>query len=149
MPKDIVLKFNPDTTMLVVANRYQTGAYASFFSNIRETGTIAYGQFNEQSGDIASSSTALSANSKEMGLIVAVPMLLEKNMSHDEVPNDGKWQALYGSNTEGYGAVAPAARTAEAWRKAVLKAALYQASDERWPEWRLTYNQDTGRLRDC
>ena len=146
LPKDIVLKFNPDTTMLVVANRYQTGAYASFFSNIRETGTITYGQFNEQSGDIASSSTALSANSKEMGLIVAVPMLLEKNMSHDEVPNDGKWQALYGSNTEGYGAVAPAARTAEAWRKAVLKAALYQASDKRWPEWRLTYNQDTGRL---
>ena len=73
-------------------------------------------------------------------------MLLEKNMSHDEVAKDGKWQALYGSNTEGYGAVAPAARTAEAWRKAVLKAALYQASDERWPEWRLTYNQDTGRL---
>ena len=73
-------------------------------------------------------------------------MLLEENMSHDEVANDGKWQALYGSNTEGYGAVAPAERTAEAWRKAVLKAALYQASDERWPEWRLTYNQDTGRL---
>ncbi len=146
LPKDIVLKFNPDTSMLVVANRYQTGAYASFFSNIRETGTITYGQFNEQSGDIASSNTALSANSKEKGLIVAVPMLLESKMSHDDVANDGKWQALYGSNTEGYGAVAPAERTAKAWRKAVLKAALYQASDERWPEWRLTYNQDTGRL---
>lgn len=146
LPKDIVLKFNPDTSMLVVANRYQTGAYASFFSNIRETGTITYGQFDEQNGVIASSNTALSAESKEKGLIVAVPMLLEKNMSHDEVANDGKWQALYGSNTEGYGAVAPAERTAEAWRETVLKAALYQASDERWPEWRLTYNQDTGRL---
>lgn len=67
-------------------------------------------------------------------------------MSHDDVAGDGKWQALYGSNTEGYGAIAPEARTAEAWRKAVLKAALYQASDERWPEWRLTYNQSTGRL---
>ncbi|MDO4504999.1 MAG: fibro-slime domain-containing protein [bacterium] len=146
LPKDIVLEFNPDTSMLVVANRYQTGAYASFFSNIRETGTITYGQFNEQSGVIASSDTELRAESKEKGLIVAVPMLLEENMSHDEVANDGKWQALYGSNTEGYGAVAPAERTAKAWRKAVLKAALYQASDERWPEWRLTYNQDTGRL---
>lgn len=146
LPKDIVLKFNPDTSMLVVANRYQTGAYASFFSNIRETGTITYGQFDKQSGVIASSNTALRAESKEKGLIVAVPMLLEENMSHDEVANDGKWQALYGSNTEGYGAVAPAERTAKAWRKAVLKAALYQASDERWPEWRLTYNQDTGRL---
>ena len=132
--------------MLVVANRYQTGAYASFFSNIRETGTITYGQFDEHSGVIASSNTELRAESKEKGLIVAVPMLLEENMSHDEVANDGKWQALYGSNTEGYGAVAPAERTAQAWRRAVLKAALYQASDERWPEWRLTYNQDTGRL---
>ena len=146
LPKDIVLEFKPDTSMLVVANRYQTGAYASFFSNIRETGTITYGQFDEQSGVIASSNTELRAESKKKGLIVAVPMLLEENMSHDEVANDGKWQALYGSNTEGYGAVAPAERTVEAWRKAVLKAALYQASDERWPEWRLTYNQDTGRL---
>ena len=141
LPKDIVLRFDPNNSMLIVANRYQTGAYASFFSNIRETGQLTYGQFDEQSGVIASSSTELSAENKEKGLIVAVPMLLEKNMA-----NAGKWQALYGSNTEGYGAVAPAERTAEAWRKAVLKAALYQTSDERWPEWRLTYNQDTGRL---
>lgn len=146
LPKDIVLKFNPDTSMLVVANRYQTGAYASFFSDIRETGELTYGQFDERTGVIASSNTKLGLESKKGGLIIAVPMLLEENMSHDEVANDGKWQALYGSNTEGYGAVAPAERTAEAWRKAVLKAALYQASDERWPEWRLTYNQDTGRL---
>ena len=146
LPKDIVLRFDPNNSMLIVANRYQTGAYASFFSNIRETGQLTYGQFDEQSGVIASSSTELSAESKETGLIVAVPMLLEGNMSHDEVANDGKWQALYGSNTEGYGAVSPTERKAEAWRKAVLKAALYQASDERWPEWRLIYNQNTGKL---
>lgn len=146
LPKDIVLRFDPNNSMLIVANRYQTGAYASFFSNIRETGQLTYGQFDEQSGVIASSSTELSAESKETGLIVAVPMLLEGNMSHDEVANDGKWQALYGSNTEGYGAVSPTERKAEAWRKAVLKAALYQASDERWPEWHLTYNQNTGKL---
>lgn len=146
LPKDIVLRFDPNNSMLIVANRYQTGAYASFFSNVRETGQLTYGQFDEQSGVIASSSTELSAESKETGLIVAVPMLLEGNMSHDEVANDGKWQALYGSNTEGYGAVSPTERKAEAWRKAVLKAALYQASDERWPEWHLTYNQNTGKL---
>lgn len=146
LPKNIVLRFDPDTSMLVVANRYQTGAYASFFSNIRETGTITYGQFDEHSGVITSSNTGLRAESKETGLIVAVPMLLESKMSHDDVAQDGKWLALYGSNTEGYGAVEPEERTAKAWRKAVLKAALYQASDERWPEWRLTYNQDTGRL---
>ena len=146
LPKDIVLRFDPNNSMLIVANRYQTGAYASFFSNIRETGQLTYGQFNEESGVIASSAIPLVAASKEHGLIVAVPMLLEGNMSHDEVANDGKWQALYGSNTEGYGAVSPTERKAEAWRKAVLKAALYQASDERWPEWRLTYNQNTGKL---
>ena len=132
--------------MLVVQNRYQTGAYASFFSRINEAGTLTYGQFDTVSGNIASSNTSLHSNSKEKGLIIAVPMLLEGNMSHDDVASDGKWQALYGSNTEGYGAIAPEARTAEAWREAVLKAALYQASDERWPEWRLTYNQSTGRL---
>ncbi|RHO53358.1 hypothetical protein DW091_19620 [Eubacterium sp. AM05-23] len=146
LPKDIVLKFDPNTSMLVVANRYQTGAYASFFSNIRETGKLTYGQFNEQSGVIMPSQTELSSEPKKDGIIVAVPMLLESGMSHDDMANDGKWLALYGSNTEGYGAVSPEERTAEAWRKAVLKAALYQASDERWPEWRLTYNQDTGRL---
>ena len=146
LPKDIVLRFNVDTSMLVVANRYQTGAYASFFSSIRETGMLTYGQFDTKSGVIASSNTKLDEGSKKDGLIVAVPMLLEGNMSHDDVAGDGKWQALYGSNTEGYGAVAPAERTAEAWRKAILKAALYQASDERWPEWRLTYNQNTGKL---
>ena len=146
LPKDIVLRFDPNNSMLIVANRYQTGAYASFFSNIRETGQLTYGQFNEESGVIESSAIPLDAASKEHGLIVAVPMLLEGNMSHDEVANDGKWQALYGSNTEGYGAVSPTERKAEAWRKAVLKAALYQASDERWPEWHLTYNQNTGKL---
>lgn len=146
LPNDIVLRFDPNNSMLIVANRYQTGAYASFFSDIRETGQLTYGQFNEESGVIVSSSTELSATSKEKGLIVAVPMLLEGNMSHDEVANDGKWQALYGSNTEGYGAVSPTERKVEAWRKAVLKAALYQASDERWPEWRLTYNQNTRKL---
>lgn len=146
LPKDIVLRFNLDTSMLVVQNRYQTGAYASFFSRINEAGTLTYGQFDTGTGNIASSNTSLHSNSKEKGLIIAVPMLLEGNMSHDDVASDGKWQALYGSNTEGYGAIAPEARTAEAWREAVLKAALYQASDELWPEWRLTYNQSTGRL---
>lgn len=138
LPNNIVLRYDPDTSMLVVANRYETGAYASFFSNINETGNLTYGQFDEGTGNIASSNTTLEPSSKRDGIIVAVPMLFESSSQ--------KWNCLYGSNTEGYGAVVPAARTAEEWRRAVLKAALYQASDERWPEWRLTYNQNTGRL---
>lgn len=138
LPNNIVLRYDPDTSMLVVANRYETGAYASFFSNINETGNLTYGQFEEGTGNIASSNTELEKSSKRDGIIVAVPMLFESSSQ--------KWNCLYGSNTEGYGAVVPAARTAEEWRRAVLKAALYQASDERWPEWRLTYNKNTGRL---
>lgn len=146
LPNDIVLRFNPDSSMLVVANRYQTGAYASFFSSIRETGTLTYGQFDTGQGNIAASNTSVGQDSKQKGIIVAVPMMLEKSMSLDTDEQTGKWIALYGSNTDGLGAVVPASRTAKDWRKAVLKAALYQASNERWPEWRLTYNEDTGKL---
>ena len=148
LPVDIVLRFETDMSMLVVANRYQTGAYASFFSNIREAGQLTYGQFDTISGVIAPSNTELEQGAKQQGLIIAVPMLLQSGMSYEseESSNGGRWLAVYGSNTEGYGTVAPAERTAPAWREAVLKAALYQASDERWPGWHLTYNEDTGKL---
>lgn len=140
LPKDIVLRFDPNNSMLVVANRYQTGAYASFFSNIRETGEITYGQFDTGTGAIVPSDSVLQANNKKNGLIVAVPMLLQGSMSN------GKWVALYGSNADGYGAIVPRERSAEAWREAILKAALYQASDERWPGWYITYNDNDEKL---
>lgn len=147
LPKDIVLKFNPATSMLVVANRYQTGAYASFFSKVQELANVTYGQFNPSTGTISPNlNYPVSLNSKEGGIVVAVPMLLEKKMSHDDTPADGKWQALYGSNTDGFKAIAPASRTAEEWRKAILKAALLQASDADWPSWYLEYDPTTQKL---
>lgn len=150
LPKDIVIKFDPATTMLVVANRYQTGAYASFISNIRELGTLSYGQFDTGTGDIEPSGVALGQTSKRDGLIIAVPMLLQENMelSADTIAADGygKWVALYGSNTTGLSTVIPAGRTAEEWRRAILKAALYQCSDKSWPGWYVEYNEEDRKL---
>lgn len=139
LPNDIVLSFNPDTSMLTVLNRYQTGAYASFVSYIKELSGVTYGAF--QDGDILASGTELNESSERNGLVIAVPMLLQKKLSSGGT-GDGTWVALYGSNGTSYQAIVPQARTAVEWRKAVLKAALYQASDTAWPEWRLTYNDE-------
>lgn len=152
LPTEIVLKFvssssSADPSMLVVVNRYETGAYASFFSNILETGKLTYGAFKESTGAIEASQTELAPENKANGLVVAVPMLLEMNESvGGETEGSGKWVALYGSNTDGYKAVEPEERTAVAWRTAVLKAALYQASDSNWPGWHLKYDQNKERL---
>lgn len=143
LPHDLVLSFNATTSMLTVLNRYQTGAYSSFISYIKELAGVTYGAFDEQTGDIEPSNTPLEKSHEKDGLVIAVPMLLQKNLSGGGTGQDnGTWVALYGSNETSYQAVIPAERSAQAWRKAVLKAALYQASNEHWPEWRLTYNKE-------
>lgn len=144
LPENIVLQFNPATAMLVVANRYQTGSYASFVSNIVETGSLTYGAFHEGSGDIQPSKIEVTDLSKKDGLVIAVPMLLQKGMTKEG--DSGKWEALYGSNTAGFNAIMPAERTAVAWRTAILKALLYQCSDEDSPKWYLKWNDENLRL---
>lgn len=153
LPNDIVLRFNPDTSMLVVLNRYQTGAYASFYSSVKELGTLTYGAFDKVTGNIeADENSPLADDNEQKGLVIAVPMLLQKNLSGGgEGQSDGTWVALYGSNSTSYQAVIPEERSAQAWRKAVLTAALYQASDTAWPEWYLDYNEEgylEGELKD-
>lgn len=45
VPSDLLLRFNPQNTMLIVNNRYQTGAYASFNSYVTgNNGSVYYGQ---------------------------------------------------------------------------------------------------------
>ena len=146
LPEDIVLYFNPDTAMLKVVNRYQTGAYASFLSSILETGSFTYGAFSELSGNIEQSEIEVDDSSKENGLVIAVPMLLQKDMSIDTQEHTGKWITLYGSNTAGFKTVIPEERTAVAWRTAILKTLLYQCSNEELPEWYLQWNDETMRL---
>ena len=144
LPQDIILRFDPTTIMLVVANRYQTGAYASFVSNIVEGGQLTYGAFDTASGEILPSERKLGAENERDGLVIAVPMQLQRNMALAETT--GKWGALYGNNLEGFGIVVPETRTAAAWRDAILKAALYQCSNEEWASWYVDYNVDSHRL---
>lgn len=50
-PQDLLLRFEPQFTMLVVNNRYQTGAYASFISRVTgNNAEVYYGQIGEDGG---------------------------------------------------------------------------------------------------
>lgn len=142
MPEDFVLHFNPKDSMLRVVNRYQTGAYSSFRSHIREAGQLTYGLVDSK-GWVSATDIELAETNKRDGLVIAVPMVNQKAMSTNAF---GKWVALYGSNKEGYGAVVPQGDGVEEWRKVALKAALYQCSDELWPKWYIACNTDTGKL---
>lgn len=140
LPVDIVLKYEPETAMIIVANPWITGAYASFTSTVTGSRGITYGVFDEVTGDIKPSEEVLNSSVQSSGLIVAIPMLLEEST--------GKWKALYGSNVRGFSAIKPETRTEEAWREAILTAVLHQCSDTRGnvPGWYLEWNNDTKQL---
>ena len=54
LPIDVVLFYDPSTSMLSVANRWTTGAYACSVANIVGTGGVDYGSFNSGTGEIES-----------------------------------------------------------------------------------------------
>ena len=140
LPIDIVLQYNNKSTMLVVTNRYATGAYSSFTSNIQGNKNVTYGSFDTATGVINPSATEISSYEQENGLVVAIPMLYQQNLS--------KWEAMYGSNTNGFKTKTPEDRTAVSWRKAALIASLAQCADNRLnaPHWYLEWDQETKRL---
>ncbi|MCI8331611.1 MAG: hypothetical protein HFE78_02140 [Clostridiales bacterium] len=140
LPIDVVLRFDPENTMLIVQNPWITGAYASFTSTITGSRGVTYGVFDELTGDIKPSGDVLDADIQSSGLVVAVPMLLEEST--------GKWKALYGSNVNGFNAIKPEFRTEESWRESLLTAVLYQCSDTRdnVPSWHLEWNQESHQL---
>lgn len=140
LPKDIVLKYEPETAMLVVENPWVTGAYASFTSTVTGNKNITYGKLNTDTCDIESDGNNLGATMTINGLVAAVPMLFEKSTN--------TWKALYGSNVAGFSAVKPEQRTEAEWRKAVLTALLYQCSDtdDNTPSWYLQWVQDNNRF---
>ena len=140
LPQDIVLEYNPETTMMVVVNRWTTGAYASFTSTITGNSRITYGLFDPATGDLNPTDTYVSAKAQKDGLVVAIPMLYQQSTS--------KWRALYGSNTDGLHAVEPENREIVAWRKAALKAVLYQCADSspQTPSWFLGWSDENKRL---
>lgn len=142
LPVDVVLQYDPDTTMMTVVNRYTTGSYASFLSMITGNNRINYGAYDMATGVIKpDEQKPVSVGSQKNGLIVAIPTLWQKN--------EQAWHALYGSNTEGLHTSMPRKNIdLMEWRRAALMAALYQCSDNKGttPHWYLEWNDDNKRL---
>lgn len=137
-PIDIVLRYDKDTSMLTVANRWTTGAYACSVSNIIGVGRLTYGHFDN--GSIRPNSALPVGETKQSGgLVIAVPILYQKTAK--------RWEALYGSNLGGFKAVAIADQIdADSWRWAVLEAALRQSMDVETPDWYFDWDEGNNRL---
>lgn len=135
-PVDIVLHFDPNTSMLSVANRWTTGAYACSVSNV-------IGPIVLNGGETTSNFDSLiSPDEQKDGLVVAIPMLLKKSTGNS-------WMALYGSNLGGFNSVEVSGGD---WKEAVLTAALNQAKGGSYASWHLDWdagnNRLSGRLSD-
>ena len=102
-PQDLLLRFEPQYTMLVVNNRYQTGAYASFISRVTgNNAEVYYGQIGEDGGLVTQipGSDPVPVADQADGLVVAVPMLRFTTPAGEE-----RWLPLYGDNLTGFQAV--------------------------------------------
>lgn len=140
LPVDIVLYYDPDTSMISVANRWSTGAYACSVMNNLGTGRLTYGHFQEDTGEIVQDTNkTVSTKRQEEGLVVAIPMLMRQS--------DQTWEALYGSNLKGFQSSSVRENAdVGAWRDAVLRAVLEQAADSENPSWYLSWDSDNMRL---
>lgn len=144
LPIDIVLEYDSESTMLIVANRWTTGSYASFTSTINGNNSVRYGVINQADGSISADSTVVGSDSQKDGLVVAIPAMKQ---------TDNVWLALYGSNVNGFSASRPeksgGSYDEDNLREAVLKAVLYQAYEHdviSTPSWHLNWNSDEHRL---
>lgn len=141
-PGDILLKYDKfqkhndgtssGTNLLMVENRWSTGAVASFGASVYQSGTLHYNDENQ---------TVISQEKGQKGLILAVPLLKS---------TEGEWVPLYGSNLTGFETV-----EADSQRKAILEAALYQIygseidqnNEYGYQKWYLEWNQENGRYQ--
>ncbi len=101
-PQDLLLRFEPQYTMLVVNNRYQTGAYASFVSRVTgNVGSVYYGQIGEDGGlvDRVPGTDSVPVEVQEDGLVVVIPMIRQN------IGDATQWLPLYGDNLAGFTAV--------------------------------------------
>lgn len=147
---DVLLRYDrfenhPDgtssgTNLLLVENRWTTGAVSNFVAQVSQAGTLHYDD-----------GSVISLDTGQDGLILAVPLLKS---------TAGDWLPLYGSNLTGYHAVEydPAAGdTAARQRKAVLTAALrqiygagqdeHQGEDLGYRRWYLEWNEKNQRYQ--
>lgn len=135
-PVDIVLHYDMNTSMLSVANRWATGAYACSVSNVTGAIELRYGELKD--GGIQSGNAPVSSEAQEKGLVVTVP-LLKKNSNQS-------WMALYGSNMGGFNSIPIGSGGEDAWRNAVLRAALMQAGSDSSAPWHLEWDSGNSRL---
>lgn len=136
LPVDIVLHYDPSTSMLSVANRWSTGAYACSVVHVAGTGSLYYGNFT--GGAVGDTNQAVSHEIQANGLIVAIPLL---RRTTDQV-----WEPLYGSNLKGFISPKVSADGDGEWHKAVIRAALEQAADTSYPNWYISWDEDNLRL---
>lgn len=167
VPTDLLIRFNPQNTMLIVNNRYQSGAYASFNSYVTgNTGSIYYGQIGEDGGQVTKipddelvgiDSAHVPVDSQQYGLVVAVPMIKQASYNSNRA-----WFPLYGDNLVGFQTVHVGDLNVdyEQYRKdtrvASLTAALMQSAEHyrsdqhldnnNTPAWHLDWNSENGRL---
>lgn len=153
-PQDLLLRFEPEYTMLVVNNRYQVGAYSSFVSHIfGNSAEVFYGQVGADGGLVTQipGSSPVAAADQEDGLVVVVPMLKTRVGSEDQ------WLPLYGNNLDGFKAIhygenrdAEYESFKEQVRVVTLKGALMQSAQVQNSAnangWYLTWDNDTKRL---
>lgn len=168
LPTDLLLRFDPANTMLIVNNRYQSGAYASFNSYVTgNTDHVYYGQIGQDGGAVAKipddellpgASATVPLVSQRDGLVVAVPMLKQANYGSQRA-----WFPLYGDNLVGFKTLhlGDTDGNYEDYRRAVrvntLTCALLQAAehfrsesgqDNNYTEgWYLGWDAKTNRLQ--
>ena len=126
-PIDIVLHYDTQTSMLSVANRWTTGAYACSFSNISSAQSLNYATLDDAQNELIVGPEPVPEGEASNGLVVAVPMLKNEKAAQGEIP----WMALYGGNIVGFNSVKIEKGYGDAvpfWRAAVLGAALMQAA---------------------
>ncbi len=133
LANEIVLRYDPNFSMLVVNNKFETGAYANFKSTIYGNNQISYSNLNVETGDIPYNLSAIvTDNEQASGLIIGVPL----------IENNG-WYPIYGSNQKGFSI--PDESYGDINNR-ILASILYQAIDEDTPNWYFKYNSKTKRL---
>ena len=133
-PVDIVLHYDTDTSMLSVANRWTTGAYACSVSNVTGPVKLKEGSWNP---DAPQKGEDVTQEEQAGGLVLTVPLLKKKS-------GDRSWMALHGSNLTKFTAEPLNTENGEAW--AILLAALEQAQDPDAASWCLDWDAENHRL---
>ncbi len=136
-PVDIALHYDAQTSMLSVANRWTTGAYACSVSNITGPQQLYYAGSIDANGQLEPGTERIPRSDQRDGLVIAVPLLKQRST--------GAWMALYGSNLTGFGSVKASGGITD-WRGVVLEAALQQAAGENYTDWHLDWDDENTRL---